>query len=48
MLNVEDDNFFIVKEKFLVLNVICEKCIFKEKYYVDNKICWVDYFYIIF
>lgn len=48
MLNAEDDNSFIAKEKFPVSNVIREKCTFKEKHYVDNKICWVDYFYIIF
>lgn len=46
MLNAEDDNSFIAKEKFPVSKVICEKCKFKDKHYVDNKICWVDYFYI--
>lgn len=42
MLNDENDNFFVLWEKFFVLELYCELCKVGNKYYISNEICWVS------
>lgn len=48
-MNDEVDNLFVDINLFLVLEEdYCEMCILENVYFIDNNICWVGKYFLLF